>query len=398
MSAQMLHRILDRDSDAPFTEAGTPPRGPVEIHCELEGPPAIHTIGTPRPRQASAGLGIDSILGPAEDRFFGSGYRRVSQQILGLTWHGAPDAEDAAGAAQAAGDWPVGRRATGRAAVTCPPDWSSKAGAATAPHLTSVDALALSTWLVEALLVNGYELRAGQLSRAWLRRFVMKSGAEPYEDLDNVGLDIIERERHPSRLLPGGWSSHFDCSVGNIRVRCEIEHDTVFAPRPVGPDRPELVVPAARRHATAYRDHLHEITDIILDLPSRVAAATVRSVDAAAPARAADELGGAYQPAGGLQDSMIVLAQVGQALLYELDGLDRTQTNNLWMRRVDMWRDNPHQPLDIAESCVTRVKRSSVVDYAGSRWRASNIAGRCGGTTVEYSVGHQLPVTGDGAQ
>ncbi|HKT03263.1 MAG TPA: AvrD family protein [Rugosimonospora sp.] len=332
------------------------------------------------------GVHIDTILGPAADRYFGSGYRRVLPRIVGLAWHSDPHADPPGGGGSA------GRRANGLAEVRYPADWSCKDGSAAAPHLSSIDALTLSVWLVEAFLANGYHVGADQASRAWLRRFVMKSGATPHVDLDHVQLHIVERERHPSQSTPDGWSSHFDCDVGNIRVRCEIEHDVDFPIRPVDPDRRRLDVPAAPHHSVGYQNHLHDIADVILDTPNRLASATVRTVDAAALTPGADH------PSTYLADSTIVLAQLGQALLYRLDDLDRTQSSTLWMRRVDMWRDNPYQPLDVAVPCTTSVKRSSIVEHDGARWRVSNMAGTHGGTTVRYSVGHQLPGTGDGTR
>lgn len=363
MSVQTLLRAANQDAGTPVHRAEHHP----------EGPPA-----------SDQGVPVDEILGAAEGRFFGSGYRRITQRILDLAWDPAASTPD--------GGPLAGRRAGGRAAISCPTDWSCKNGSAVAPHLSSVDALALSLRLVDAFLGNGYDGTDRRASGVWLRRFVMKSGGEPHLDLGNVGLDVVERERVPSQVRPGGWSSTFDCVVGNIKVRCEVEQEADLAVRRLDAGG-RLAVPAAPDHS-AYQDRIHHITDVTVDVPSHSASGVARTVDAEPVTAAAGDVGGG---SSSLLDSMIVLAQLGQALLYRLDSLDRAQTNTLWMRRVDMWRNDPYQPLGVPMRCTTEVTRSSTVDLAGTRWRVSNMAGTCGGTTVRYSVGHQLPASGGGA-
>lgn len=332
---------------------------------------------------------IDELLGPSAGRFFGSGYKRVGQQISRLGW-----------VPLGSGERSGRRQVVGEATVVYPPDWSRKTGSPRlVPHLSSIDALALALRLVEAFLADGYGLDPAEVSRAWLRRYVMRSGAQPQLDLDDVGLSITELGSAPSELTAGWRNTQFDCVIGMIRVRCDVEHEPPVTGRSTATEQVRL--PAATYHRGGYRDRVYRITDVAVDPGARstTAIATVTG----APQRRREPvgsvgepvgeagLGGAYQPSLTMIDSMIVLAQLAQAVLYALDGLSRGGTNTLWMRKIDMTRSGPHQPIDGAVPCSTRIDRGSVVDLGGARWRVCSMSGSYGDTRVRYAVGHQLP-------
>lgn len=380
MSAQRLIEARHRNlyTDRP---SRVPPRAPTDRAGAAARPGVVAQRSDALPAPGPSRTDIDDFLGPAAGRFFGAGYKRVAQRITDLCW----DADPALGA---------GLQAVGHAAVTYPDDWSRKRGAARlAPHLSSVDALAVSARLVEALLLHGHGLEPGQVSRAWLRRYVMTSSARPQLDLDAVELRASTMESGRSALTPGWHSTRFDCRVGAIRVRCEVEHEpgSAVVPKPV--PGAALAPPVAPYHAGGYRDRSYRITDVAVDPTDRCASASVR-IDPAAPEAAGGgvaELAAAHQPSVTMLDALIVFAQLAQALLYELDSLSRADTNTLWMRKIDMWRDGPRQPLDPPLPCVTHIDRSNIVTLGGARWRASNMAGEFGGIRVRYALGHELP-------
>jgi hypothetical protein len=363
----MVARILEHDRAHEGVAASADAATPGET--TTEAPPAASTRG---------GVHIEDILGSRTGRFFGEGYRHVVQHITELAWEdGGP-----VGAGPRSG-----RRANGFARVDYPSDWSCKNGIGLIPHVSTIDALALSFRLLDTFLVNGYRNGAMDVSRAWLRRFVMKSGATPHHDLGRVGLRITELGRVPNRP-PAGWrSAVFECEVGNIRVRCELEHENDLVPRYAA--QGALAPSAAPYYSAGYRNRVFDIADVRIDAERRSVSASAHHVGNAMLGDSA-EIGSGYQPSLTLLDSSIVLAQLGQALVYSLDELSRSETGTLWMRKVDMWQDSPHQPLSGPLPCTTQVERSSIVDLAGARWRASNLTGAYGNSGARYSVAHRL--------
>ncbi|RZU53801.1 avirulence D protein (AvrD) [Krasilnikovia cinnamomea] len=311
---------------------------------------------------------VDDYLGPSAERFFGSGYKRVSQRITGLAWIPEPDL-------------PAG----GEAEVTYPDDWSSKSHSlADAVHLSTIDALVLSLRLVETYLRSRLGLTADQVARAWLRRYTMRPGSRPHTDLRSVPLRIALGESRPGA---GGWlSTEFVCVVGGIKVRCHVEHEAGRLPA-----QAPLSPVTAAYHAGGYRFRTHEIGGIVMRTDNRSIAATVDVRDGARTEAGGGELGSAYQPAITLVDATLVYAQVAQILMYTLDGLRRGETNTLWMRSVDMARSGPGPALSGPVSCDSQVTRSSTLDFAGGRWRVSTMKGTFADTTVTHALGHRLP-------
>jgi hypothetical protein len=320
---------------------------------------------------------IDDYLGPSAYRYFGSGHKRVSQRISRLAWTPAT--------AMTESTW---IDAHGTAEIIYPATWSSKSHNATdSAHVSTIDALVLSLRLVETFLAAGLGLTAEQISRAWLRRYVMRPGSRPHTDVRNVPLRMTKGESHPSDPSPGWTSTEFVCAVGGIKVRCHVEHEAGEAPSMGAP----LPLTAAPYHGGGYRFRTHEITGVALAPAAGSIGATVRVGDTVQTHAGAGELAAGYQPALTMLDATIVYAQLGQVLMYSLDELSRGDTNTLWMRAVDMARSGPDSPLLEPMSCASTVTRSSVLDLAGGQWRVCAMRGSMANTTVTYSLGHRLP-------
>ncbi|MEU4745631.1 AvrD family protein [Actinosynnema sp. NPDC023658] len=313
---------------------------------------------------------IDDALGPGAQRFFGSGYKRVSQSLADLR--------------------PTAGGLTAAASIRYPPDWSRKSrDAELVPHLSTIDALVLGVRLVETHLVHTFRLTARQRTRMWLRRCTMKSGAAPQEQLADFTVEVrlVETRRDPDALC--GNVSRFDCRIGRIKVPYEVEHPGA-EPFPAGGDIGAEASTGSRYWVDGYKERVHHIGNLLVDVEARRAEAGVAVVPAA---RADVDLAAAYDPALTMVDCTVVMAQLAQALLYRVDGIERGRSNTLWMRRIDMAAPTPYQPLANPFTISTTVVRDRLLSLAGGTWRASDFVGDCQGFHVAYSLAHQLPTT-----
>lgn len=232
------------------------------------------------------GTSLEDVLGPAEHRYFGGGYRQVVHEVTerdGGLWNGR---------------------------VTYPPLWSlGTGGAARHPHLSSVDALVLPLMAL-AQSRRHWASAARAEARCWVRHVKIRAGSEPWEQLANVPI-TLDRSTHSVEEQRLEWCSS---RVGNMRV------DT------------ELVVAAGPRIAQGesicdldYRDH---VTSSVVELPegparelrSRHELATGRNVRSCVQASAVDFL--------------VTMGQLAQALVYRAHATDRGGVENLWMRRM----------------------------------------------------------------
>lgn len=328
---------------------------------------------------------IDDYLGPGETRFFSRGYQRAAYRVDGLT-------ADAADAPQ------TGVRGT--VDVSYPADWSKKKqGTDLRPHLSTIDALVLGVQLAELHLAHAYGLGPDDLSVARLRKVVLRAGSEPQEDL--LGIPLAARLKSPAdEPGPDGlYRSQYECSVGTLRVRCEIDHpivrrayhdaefesfDTVLGPG------------AARFYGDGFRLRRHSIEDVALDLDALVAEAAVRFTTVPGSPVPTEGIGGARQPAVSLVDCFVVNLQLAQVLMYELDGLSRANSNTLWMMQTAMTA--PAEPdllvLDDEDAPLrtrTAITAKHLLTVRGGIWRNVDLQASLAGIDMRCSFAHELP-------
>jgi hypothetical protein len=286
---------------------------------------------------------VDQYLGPGATRFFGAGHRGVEYELSGLV-------TDAAGTTR------------GRARISYPAGWSAKATGPLRPHLSTIDALILGADLAEGALRRA----GGDAWTGWLRRVDIRAGAAPYEE----GLDRVPVEASVVSTDAAGEGppvSAVECRIANMVVRCEVEH---------GLDgRTDLPLYGG------YRGRRQLIEDVTVDLERERA-------DAAVTILASGEQGA---PVVTLVDSFVVALQMGQVLLYALDGVERADSNTLWMRNTTITCRRPHPPIEQRLAVTTSLKGSRLLKGRGATWRTATVEGEVNGVRARCSVAHELP-------
>ncbi|MFF5546146.1 AvrD family protein [Streptomyces olivaceoviridis] len=336
------------------------------------------TVGTGQQLSLTS---IDDYLGPSETRFFSRGYQRAGYRVrdVVVTPADAPDA---------------GVRAT--VDVTYPADWSRKKdGTDLRPHLSTVDALVLGVQLAELHLAHGYGLDGAARTRMRLRKVVLRAGGAPQEELTDIPLAarLVRTEE-----LPGSARhlSVHDCTVGNLRVRCEIEHD--IATRTVEEARHESLEKALgpgteRFWGEGFKNRRHFIHDVRVDLDALAARADVHF--APEPDAGREGIEGDTQPSVSLIDAFVVNLQLVQVLMYELDSISRAESNTLWMMQtvLEAPRDGspapggPDAPA-VAEAALTGKR---LLPLRGGIWRSVEIKAGLAGVRLRCGFAHELP-------
>ena len=166
---------------------------------------------------------------------------------------------------------------------------------------------------------------------AWLRRVDIKAAATPWEE----GLDAlpVTATRGSTTVEHAGRAStQVDTRIGGMRVRLEFVHNVTEG----AADSSTLAELAAETRRGPYGDAFaaqrQTVRDVDLDLAASRATATVGVLP----------LGGSAEtPLVTMVDSFVVALQLGQVLLYELDGVERRRSHNLWMRSTTLTADAP---------------------------------------------------------
>ncbi|MGW1978219.1 AvrD family protein [Streptomyces sp. NPDC001889] len=325
---------------------------------------------------------LDSCLGPGTTRFFGSGYKRVVQNLSAIISDGSAE---------------PGALITARGTLTYPRDWSRKSGAGELrPHLSSIDALVLAATLAEVQVNRAFGLTAGEARRTWLRQADVRAGSSPHEDLDDFPVE--------GRLLsvdgPTGArsarSSTFDCRIGGLRVRVTLAHEAgsgrVTGPAAYTDTASALGPPGARHYGEGYKNRDQHADRVHVDLDRNRVRGRQRVV---APGETDGENLGAetaYGPSVSLIDALVGVAQLAQVLLYAQDGLSRGSSNTLWMRRFVIRTENPARPLGRSFTPTVHIAKSRLIDLAGESWRAAELAvDDFSGIRGQCSLAHRLP-------
>ncbi|MFF9584459.1 AvrD family protein [Streptomyces achromogenes] len=328
---------------------------------------------------------LDSCLGPGSTRFFGSGYKRVVQDLRNITTDGSAE---------------PGALATARGTLTYPQDWSRKSDAGELrPHLSSIDALVLAATLAEVHVGRAFGLTAAQQRRTWLRHADVRAGSRPHEDLADFPVQgrLLAVDR-PDPEQPA-LTSTYDCRIGGLRVRCTLAHERGTGPQ--GPvtytDTAEALGPSGARHYGEGYKHRDQHADRVhVDLGRQ----RVRGRQRVVATRRHTETRGAeaaYGPSVSLVDALVGVAQLAQVLLYAQDGLSRGGSDTLWMRRFVIGTHTPVRPLGRSFASTVRTAGTRLVDMAGHTWRTAELAvddyagigGRC-------SLAHRLPSAAQG--
>ncbi|MER7725105.1 AvrD family protein [Streptomyces sp. NPDC096323] len=327
---------------------------------------------------------VDDYLGPAEKRFFGEGFRRVTYRYGALEVTPVKDARV---------------ELESRLDVGYPVDWSAKAKHGDLrPHLSTVDGLIIGVNLSEAALVHTLALSPENRRASRAVQIRIKAGTSPDEDLTAlpvrtsvlggaVAVDAVDETVTRTETL-----------VGGMRVRTEVQH-------PAGDDRtrtpdttssyasPDALLGAAdeRYYGTGFTSRAQMIRKVAVDAAHGRADAVVDIAQGPGSVLPMEGTEGLYQPFVGLVDAFVTSLQLGQILMYETDGISRGASNTLWMRTTVLTASASPEPIRYESPLRVQLENSSLLERPDGVWRAVDIVGRLAGNSVRCSVAHRLP-------
>jgi hypothetical protein len=317
---------------------------------------------------------IDDILGDSANRFFGSGFRSVRHEVLGVSIDTGE------------------RTARASARIEYPAGWSSKNSRELQPHLSSLDALTVGAQICELYVRAAYGITGSAADRLWLARSTQKPSNTPTTDLAAVPVTstLLWTQTAPDSL--GGHLSSFNVQVGSIGLELVIDHPIV-QPRDTTASWAaisEVLGPAESRYfGSAYAATHLSLGDIEFD-PGFERARAVLDLQEPPGGSALTGMGAAYYPFVSPANTIVGIAQLAQAMLYLYDGISREVSHNLWMRKIVL--DHP-RPTSAGPGLrvQTWATKMSLLPIKGASWRSGSFALAMPGIDGTYSLAHQLP-------
>ncbi|MFG2603367.1 AvrD family protein [Streptomyces sp. NPDC048514] len=315
---------------------------------------------------------IDDFLGPRETRFLGEGFKRVEHSLSDVT---VTPGDEGAGAIEAT------------AHLAIPGLWSIKGEQRPKPHLSTIDAM-----LFAARLTGLYAAHtAGLTPGAWfvVQSVDMRAGSSP--DEDDLGKFPVSGRLVAADRSGQEWSTTLDCRIGSLSARVHARHSAGRAPAGPGQvhhlagdlpgpwnDAP-FGLPHGARHQllTAVDVRVNSADDVQASARAELTSDQARAVPEGTPAT--------------MIDAFVAVLQLGQVLLYALDGIDRAGSNNLWMRRTRVTAGpTPTRPTD---EVTASLRQTMLLPSPAGVWRSAEVIGSLHGVQARASVAHLLPET-----
>ncbi|WP_415950010.1 AvrD family protein [Streptomyces sp. KLOTTS4A1] len=312
----------------------------------------------------------DDELGNREGRFFGEGFKRVTHVLTDITIRTTTDE--------------VPGRVDATAGLGIPGTWSRKGDTQQRPHLSTIDAMLFAAQLTGLYAAHSFGLPP--TSPFLIRSLVIKAGPAPDEEsLDSFAVFATHHSTNDIAAL-GRRLTTMDCGIGSMTVRVVVEHAvTAEASRAEGfYARPEDL-PGPWNDAPYGASHLgrHQFLDAIeADIEAHTASAELSiTTDPDGTRRAA------LPPT--MIDLFTAALQLGQILLYRLDGLDRATSNTLWMRGTTI-APSAGDSTDDGRFHVELAKPAKLPTSRGT-WRTGQIVATVAGKRLTCNVAHLLP-------
>jgi len=323
-------------------------------------------------RTASAPTRVEDHLGPAQQRFFGAGYRRVHHTFAPTRIIGRADGH---------------AESTGAVTLSYPSDWSRKTAGDLVPHLSTVDALLLSVTGAELLMACALGLTEPERRRSQVRQARIRAGRRPDDDLRNIPLHSSFRSDPDSDT-----DSRFNVRVGSMRVELDVTHPPARPGHPgdLVAEHPDEVLGASpsRYYGTGFTGRAHRLEDLLLDRDSPSAQALVQLDHLRAVPR--NGLEGALQPAPTLVDCFVTGLQLAQILLYRLDGMERGQSNTLWMRQTVLRARPGPRSNSQRLPLTTALADEDLLAMGSNSWRTARIHAELDRIELDCDVTHRL--------
>ncbi|MEU3278356.1 AvrD family protein [Streptomyces antibioticus] len=321
---------------------------------------------------------IDDVLGDRQGRFFGEGFKRVDYSLADITV--VP--EDAPGTSGGSG---TTGQAHATAGIHLPDTWSRKGETLQRPHLSTLDGMILAARLTG--LYVAHARRLGADARFRVRGVRIKAGNAPDEEgLERFPVSARLRSAVVSAESPGLSTTTMDCTIGAMSVQVAAEHPTGVAYPAEGRHGDSAELDGPWNHApfgVPHHERAQFLEDVVADAPAGTADARLTLVD------------GRDVPKGQAPtavDLFVCALQLGQVLLYELDGLTRAGSNTLWMRRTSI--EVTPVPDDASGSdgrFRVLLGRSNALPTAEGTWRTARITASLGDLRMSCDVAHLLP-------
>lgn len=103
------------------------------------------------------------------------------------------------------------------------------------------------------------------------------------------------------------------------------------------------------------------------------------------------DIGSSYALSPTFVNCILGQAQASQLILYSLDHIDRSVSENLWMRQVELTSHGRHPHHEVEFDAEARISRTRLLPMNGKTWRVTDFTGHSGPIAARHNLAHALP-------
>jgi hypothetical protein len=280
---------------------------------------------------STAPVALEDVLGDADDRYFGAGYRGVVHSVREVRISSSRKRVDALGAA------------------LYPENWSADAsGSRRSPHLASIDAVVLPLLVLEQCST---EEERRYLAHLRVDHIELRSGSTPWNQLDDVPITVNLEEIDGAIIA--------DASVGNMRAKLTLVPHCSSAEKPT----PDAHANGRSVYGGLYTMTRCESSILTLDGSGVVATHALSVAGETDPVVSGFEA--ASWPSPNVIDFLVTMGQLSQAALYASGGTNRARVGTLWMRTMTISINRKLSQMPAIFETSTRIVRDRLLERVG---------------------------------
>ncbi len=265
--------------------------------------------------------------------------------------------------------------------------FGEKRGKEISPHIGTLEYLSISTILSQFLLIGYYGLSYKDIQRSFLRRFKMKTKA----NRNNSSKKETTTEITNTNILnkrDNIYLSKIKVNIGNVNIFLEIEHPLMQT----GIDRQtELAILLARMNKQyykhGYRFGSYDISNINMNLYEKVINSKI-NINRQDKGLHYEGIGMTHNSIYSMCDFIPIIGQLTQVLLYNLDKLKREETNNMWLRYIDLECDKPIR--ETRPDANIKFKDHKHLNMNNEQWSVVKLDAKISNMKATISVAHKL--------
>ncbi|MCT4414011.1 AvrD family protein [Leuconostoc pseudomesenteroides] len=295
---------------------------------------------------------IDDIIGDSSARYFGEGYRNVKYDVISKNMELGSVAEIFN--------------------IIYPDQWSVKNGQSINSHLSTIDGIILAIKSIEDYFTD-LGISYDELAQFKVHDLVIKAGKTLKEDLDDVAVNLLVKT-----IDNGTWS--FKGKVGTFSVVVKVN---------------KMADVISKKSTEGIHDYIfsefRNSKIIVSDVAITENHNSVNSEYEISNEHVASYFNGVsntiYSGELSIVDGIVIVAELTEALLLEINNVDRDNSNLLIMRKIHFKRPEKQYNNQSAKFCIDVLKETIVSDR---NMRLLDCEANALGFNLLYSVAQEI--------